>query len=212
MRLYLSSAGVGNHVDRLKQMVGENMKMLYVSNAGDGGDAGERAAHIVEKKEELEGYGFEFHELDLRHFFDDPGKLAEIVAAAGLVWAGGGNTFLLRRAMHYTGLDTMIIDGVQANQFVYGGSSAGAIVATKSLRGTENGDDPYVVPRGYKEEIIWNGLGLVYPQLVPHYQSEWFADEAQAMADYFDHNGMRYETLRDGEVYVVDGEYEEKLA
>jgi hypothetical protein len=31
------------------------------------------------------------------------------------------------------------------------------------------------------------------------------------MADYFEHNGYAYETLRDDEVYVVDGELEEKL-
>jgi hypothetical protein len=47
--------------------------------------------------------------------------------------------------------------------------------------------------------------------VVPHYQSEWFGKEAQAMADYFDQQGMKYETLKDGEVYVVDGKYEEKL-
>lgn len=211
MRLYLSSQGVGNHIDRLKQMVGENTKMLYISNAQDDWKPADKAQHVAEKKQELESYGFEFYELDLRHYFEDQGKLADIVSAAGLVWSGGGNTFLLRRAMHYTGLDTMIIEGVNDNRFVYGGSSAGAIVATKSLRGTENGDDPYVQPEGYQEEIIWNGLGLVYPQLVPHYASEWFGEEAKAMADYFEHNGMQYETLQDGEVYVVDGEYEEKL-
>ena len=82
---------------------------------------------------------------------------------------------------------------------------------TKTLRGTENGDDPYLVPEGYKEDIIWNGLGLVYPQLVPHYESEWFGSESQAMVDYFEHSGLKYVTMRDGDVYVVDGEYEELL-
>lgn len=192
-------------------MVGDNKKVLFIDNAKDYLAEVERQAHVEEWRQWIEAAGLEFYELDLRNYFEDEGKLAEIVAASGLIWGSGGNTFLLRRAMHYSGLDTMIIEGVNEDRFVYGGSSAGAIVATKSLRGSENGDDPYAKPDGYQEEIIWNGLGLVYPQLIPHYGSEWFGEEAKAMADYFEHNGMQYETLQDGEVYVVDGEYEEKL-
>lgn len=212
MRLYLSSHGFSSQLERLQAMVGDNKKMLFIDNAKDTLLPDERAAHVAEKKSEFETAGFEFYELDLRHYFDDQAQLAEIVAASGLVWASGGNTFLLRRAMSYSGLDTILTDCLKNDLCAYGGSSAGAIIATKTLRGTENGDDPYIVPPPYKEDIIWNGLGLIYPQLVPHFGSDWFGDEAQAMADYFDGNGMKYETLSDGEVYIVDGEYEEKLA
>ena len=93
----------------------------------------------------------------------------------------------------------------------YGGSSAGSIIMTNTLRGAEHGDNAFAVPEGYDEQIVWDGLGLIYPQLVPHYQSDWFGKEAQAMIDYFDTNGLKYETLKDGEAYVVDGKYEEKL-
>jgi hypothetical protein len=82
---------------------------------------------------------------------------------------------------------------------------------TKTLRGTEHGDDPYDIPDGYSEEILWDGMGLVYPQLIPHYKSDWFGEAADSMADYFEENGLKYETLRDGEVYIIDGKYEEKL-
>lgn len=211
MRLYLSSHGFGNHLERLQSMVGDNKKMLFIDNAKDYLTENERAVHIAEKKLEFEEAGFEFYELDLRHYFEKNDLLAPIVAASGLVWASGGNTFLLRRAMQYSGLDAILTEGLKQNLFVYGGSSAGSIVMTKTLRGTENGDDPYVVPDGYQEEIVWNGLGMIYPQLVPHYGSDWFGEQAQAMANYFDHNGLKYEVLRDGEVYVVDEAYEEKL-
>lgn len=212
MRLYLSSAGVGNHLEKLLAMMGDGRKVLYVGNASDEDDVYKKQ-HVAEKKAELESYGLEFFELDLRDYFapEKHDVLQTIVSATDLLWLGGGNTFLLRRAMTYSGLDHIMAAGLKDNLFVYGGSSAGAIVATKTLRGTENGDNPYVVPAGYQAEIIWNGLGLIYPQLVPHYQSDWFGNDAQAMADYFGHNGLKYETLRDGEVYIVDGDYEEKL-
>lgn len=211
MRLYLSSHGFGDHVDTLHKMVGDNKKVLYIDSAKDDWPAAERAQHVAEKHAEFEKLGFEFYELDLRKYVDKAELLAKIVAGAGLVWAGGGNTFLLRRAMKYSGLDTILQNDLKADLFVYGGSSAGSVVMTKTLRGVEMEDDPYVVPEGYDEEIIWSGLGLIYPQLVPHYGSELFAENAKAMIDFFDENGLKYVTLKDGEVYVVDGQFEERM-
>jgi dipeptidase E len=211
MRLYLSSHGFGNHLERLQQMVGDNKKVLFIDNAKDDLSEDERQAHVAEKRLEFAAAGFEFYELDLRKYFGKAELLEKIVAGAGLVWVSGGNTFVVRRALKYSGLDEILMNDLRKDLFVYGGSSAGAILMTKTLRGTEMGDDPYVVPEGYEQEIIWSGLGMIYPQLVPHYQSAWFGDEAQAMADYFEDNGLKYKGLKDGEVYVVDGAFEERL-
>lgn len=187
--------------------------MLYVNNAKDYLPAKERAEHSAEKKEEFESYGFEFHELDLREYFDKEKQatLALLLNEADLLWVGGGNTFVLRRAFTRSGLDEVLPVLLKKNALVYGGSSAGSILLTKTLHGVEHGDDPYVVPEGYEAEIIWDGLGLIYPQLAVHVNSEWFGKETQAMIDSYETNGLKYETLEDGQVYVVDGEYEEKL-
>ena len=214
MRLYLSSAGVGNHLTKLVEMVGDRRKMLYINNAKDYLPARERAEHTAEKKEEFESYGFDFYELDLRDYFAPQKRdiLAKILAEADLLWVGGGNTFVLRRAFGQSGLEELLPLLLKQDAFVYGGSSAGSIILAKTLRGAEHGDDPYVIPEGYSEEIIWSGLGLIYPQLAVHVKSEWFADEAQAMIDSFETNGLKYESLQDGDVYIVDGEYEEKAS
>ncbi len=211
MKLYLSSQGFGNHLKRLEDMVGSDKRVLFIDNAKDELPEEQRAAHVEEKRQEFAAAGFDFYELDLRKYFRSPDMLRPLIEAAPFIWVSGGNTFVLRRAFAYSGLDSILINALKHTNMVCGGSSAGSIVMTKTLHGTENGDDPYLVPGGYEEEIIWEGIGLVYPQLVPHYQSDWFGREAQAMADYYESNGMRYETLKDGEVYVVDGEYEEKL-
>ena len=192
-------------------MVGDNKKVLFVDNAKDDLPDDERQAHVAEKRLEFEEAGFEFYELDLRKYFGKSELLAKIVAGAGLVWVSGGNTFIVRRALKYSGLDEILMNDLRKDMFVYGGSSAGSIIMTKTLRGTEMGDDPYVTPEGYEQEIIWSGLGMIYPQLVPHYESAWFGNEAQAMIDYFEENGLKYKGLKDGEVYVVDGEFEERL-
>jgi peptidase E len=118
---------------------------------------------------------------------------------------------VLRRAFAYSGFDALLPNALKHTNMTYGGSSAGSIIMTKTLRGVEHGDDPYNIPDSYSEEILWDGLGLIYPQLVPHYHSESWRDKAHAMVDYYKQNGLKYETLHDGDVYIVDGSYEEKL-
>ncbi len=193
-------------------MVGADRRVLFVDNAKDESPADERASHVEEKRKEFTDAGFEFFELDLRNYFRSPDKLKPLVDAAPFVWVSGGNTFVLRRAFAYSGFDSLLINALRHTNMVYGGSSAGSIIMTNTLKGTEHGDDPYMLPEGYDETIIWDGLGLIYPQLVPHFKSDWFGKESDAMIDYFNHNGMKYETLSDGEVYVVDGKYEQKLS
>ena len=213
MKLYLASHGLNvAHLERLHDMVGSDKRLLFVDNAKDELPPEERAAHVEEKRKEFTDAGFEFFELDLRDYFRSPDRLKPLVEAAPFVWVSGGNTFVLRRAFAYSGFDTLLINALKTTNMTYGGSSAGSIILTNTLRGAENGDDPFVVPEGYDDTILWDGLGLIYPQLVPHYQSDWFGKEAQAMIDYFDTNGLKYETLKDGEAYVVDGKYEEKLS
>ena len=211
MKLFLSSEGFGNHLDKLMQITSDDKRVLFINNAKDGVASEDRLLHTREKQKEFEEAGFEFYELDLRNYFGSPDTLKPLVEAAPFIWVSGGNTFVLRRAFAYSGLDTLLLNALKTTDMVYGGSSAGSIIMTKTLHGTEHGDDPYLVPAGYKEEIIWDGQGMVYPQLVPHFQADWFGDEAQAMVDYFEQTGLKYETLKDGEVYLVDGELEEKL-
>lgn len=212
MRLYLSSAGLGDHVEYLRQMMRGGKKLLYVSNAQDDWNPADKKQHIIEKLDEYQSLGFEAEELDLRLYFEaDPKGLKAKLEDCNLLWCGGGNTFLLRRALSYSGLDDLIVASLGQDRFVYGGSSAGAIIPTPSLAGTENGDDPASVPEGYKAEIIWDGLDLIDTQIVPHYKSDWFEDEAQAMIDYFEARAIDYVALRDGEVYVIDGDKKEIL-
>lgn len=214
MRLFLSSHGIASiekHIDRLHEMVGVDKRVLFIDNAKDYYGPSERAQHVAKKKQEFKAAGFEFFELDLRNYFRSPAKLQEIVDAASFIWASGGNEFILRRAYSYSGFDSLLKNALRADSLVYAGSSAGSMIPTKTLRGSEICDDPYVVPDGYKEEIIWDGLSLIHPQLVPHVGSDWFGEEAQAIIDYYEREGMQYVLLKDGQVYVVDGDKEEVL-
>jgi len=96
---------------------------------------------------------------------------------------------------------------VASDRVVYGGWSAGVVVAAKSLRGIELMDDPTVVVEGYpRTDQPWDGLGLIDFMIVPHFESNHGeAPAAERAAAYMTANGIKHQTLRDGEVIIVRG-------
>lgn len=210
MRLFLSSENFGAYQDELLRLVGDNKKVAYIGNAKDYNEA-DRRLKVPQHKQQFEDLGFEFTEFDLRDYFGKRKITEDDLSDFGLVWASGGNTFLLRRAMNDSGFDKILIDLIKRDRLAYGGSSAGSIVATPSLKGTEYGDDPEQVSIIYGKEIMWDGLNFIPKHLVVHYKSGWFGAEAQKMVDYFESNSIPFQILKDGQVCIVDGEREELL-
>lgn len=211
MRLYLSSQNIGNHADRLIKMVGERKTVLYIGNAKDEWAQPDRAGKVLEHRQQFELLGFEFEELDLRRCFGDKKAPLPDLDRFGLVWASGGNTFLLRSAMKKSGFDSLLVEYIQKDRLVYGGSSAGSIVMTPGLDGCEEWDDISQVKKLYGIEPMFDGLNMVPFYIVPHYASEWAKAESDGLVGHYVTRGYAYYALRDGEVYVVDEGKEEHL-
>lgn len=213
MRLFLSSQGQWNHSDVLDKLVGENRSVAYISNAKDDWSDKDRAAKVAEHKGEFEDHGFMFQEIDLRNYFNNQGKLLDLLSNFGLLWVSGGNTFILRRAMAASGFDKIIRKLLDNDKIVYAGNSAGPCVAAPSLKGleTDGADFPDIVPPGYDEKIIWEGLNLINFYIVPHYKSDWYGKEANTLEKYYKKHKLPYKTLRDGQSIVINGDREEFL-
>ena len=207
MRVYLSSYRFGDAVGRLTDLVGSGARVALVSNALDAiPDAARRAyaQRVHDPGRELADMGLAPFDLDLRDFFDRAGDLETALDGTDLVWAVGGNSFLLRRAMAQSGLDAILARRLGEDSLAYGGWSAGACVAGASLRGIDLMDDPAELPPRYDPVPIYTGLGLVDFVIVPHFESEHpeAADAATATA-WLAANGVPYRTLRDGEALVM---------
>lgn len=211
MRLFLSSQNIGNYPKVFYDLAGDNKKLAYIGYAKDDWAVEDRQAKTSEHKQQFVELGFDFYEIDLRKYFGKQNNLRETLANFGSIWVSGGNTFFLRKAFAYSGLDEILVDMVGQDKVAYGGSSAGSIIVTPSLRGTEHGDNPEVVPHGYKNEIIWEGLNLVPFYVVPHYQSDWWGKEANLMIEYLKSKNLEYYALKDGQAVLVNGNKEEFL-
>ena len=232
MRLYLSSERLGERSGALLAMVAEvrqeklrdfsgsadrpannsSPRVAIIANGYDHGGPIARdfyGAEIYDPVPEFRSLGLEPEEIDLRAHFGDPQSLKARLSAYDLVWVMGGNSFILRRAMRSSGFDTVIRDLLEADAIAYGGYAAGAIVAGPSLRGMELMDDPWEVPAGYDESLIWHGLGLTPFAIVPHYRSRHpDAAAAEKIVSYMEARKVRHRTLSDGEVIVRVGNLE----
>jgi dipeptidase E len=206
MRLYLSSYRIGDRAGSLLALLGGGRRAAIIENALDGISPAARAICRVETYDpmyELAALGIAGTSLDLRDYFGRTAALRDTLSTCDLVWVTGGNAFTLRRAMKQSGFDDVIGDMLDADTIVYGGFSAGTVVAAPSLEGIHLMDDPDEVPQGYNPEPVWDGLGLIDHAIVPHYRSPHAESAAADRAvRHLMSRGLRYRALRDGEVIV----------
>ncbi|MEO7427285.1 MAG: Type 1 glutamine amidotransferase-like domain-containing protein [Fibrobacteria bacterium] len=232
MRLYLSSYRLGNQPHKLVELVGGAApvpRVLVIGNACDLLAEEVRKPRIEREFSALENLGFLPVELDLRRYFGKPGNngaenaatgnpegelaLSAELATASLVWARGGNAFVLLRAMRQSGFAKVLTAALGADSIVYGGYSGGIAVLAPTLRGIETVNDPVSVPAGYDPATPWDGLGLVPYSLAPHFRSAHPASPGiEGVVDYFKARNMPFRTLRDGEAMIVSGDREELAA
>lgn len=204
MKLYLSSYYFGDNPKKLIDLLEPGKKVAVIMNAADSYSDEHRPAYLAKAVDQFEQFDFIAEELDLRDYFDKRTLLANKLSEYGAVWVVGGNSFVLLRAMRYSGFDKLIVSLVHNESIVYAGFSAGSVAATKTLKGIELIDDPQEIPSGYSKEIVWEGLGFVDFSIVPHYKSDHPESVMiDTVVEYFEENDMPFKAIRDGQAIVV---------
>jgi dipeptidase E len=206
MRLYLSSFRNGNKPEELLKLLGNSRRTALISNAQDWKTQEDRADAFTQEAERLQSIGLEPEEVDLRQYFGNSQALKERLSQFDLIWARGGNVFVLRRAFKQSGADIVISELLKGDAIVYGGYSAGVDVMQPHLHGIELVDDPNATPEGYDTEIIWDCLGLIPYCVAPHYKSDHpESADVDKVVDYYIDNHIPFVALRDGQAIVING-------
>lgn len=198
---------MGDDFGHLMNALPAGSAVAVVSNAVDFIPLDDRVAYarnVFDPVQHFRSFGLEAFDLDLRKYFGRSRELEVEVAKVQLIWANGGNAFMLRRAMAQSGLDRILRERVTAGTLIYGGWSAGSVVAGPTLQGIEMMDDPHVLVDCYVPEPVWEGLGLVDFSIVPHFQSDHPEAEAAARTvAWMTERGLPFRALRDGEAVVA---------
>jgi dipeptidase E len=203
VRLFLASASVRGRVGELTALVGAKARVGVSANAFDMESEAVRREWLGKETRALAGAGLSPVELDLRDYYAEPAGLLESLARLDMVWATGGNVFVLRQALKRSGFDELLSARVHDDALAYGGCSAGACVCAPTLRGIDLIDNAYAAG-----DPIFDGLGLVNYSIAPHVGADGEVGEAIArLVAHFERAGMPYRPLRDGQAIVIhDGD------
>lgn len=205
MKLYLSSYKVGDKVEELKKWINEhNNKICLIPNSRDIYPESERkTSKIQEDVNELTNLGFDVTIISLKDYFNNKEGLVNKLKEFHAFYVIGGNTFALRQAMYLSGFDKYLKSIENDSNYLYAGYSAGICVLAKDLHGLDVCDDPNINPYGIN--TMWEGLGYFDYIFLPHYKSNH--KETKLIDDsveYCDKNNIRYKTLKDGDVIILD--------
>ena len=206
MKLYLSSYLLGNEASHLAGLAPFG-RIGYINNAQD------FSTSDIEKKNErkaremgqLSDLGLTVEHVDLAVYFHEPEKLARKLDELGAVFLCGGNVFVLRQAMKLSGMDTYLQDLPDSSDFLYAGYSAGPCVLGPTLKVYAIVDDASDTPYKGLNEVIWDGLGLLDFNFMPHWDSdhpESTAIDREIEACKKAH--LPYRAIRDGDVIILE--------
>lgn len=130
-------------------------------------------------------------------------QVKEMLDNTDFVFVSGGNTFFLLQEMRKSGFTDLIKSYVD-NGLIYGGSSAGSVVAGPDISLVQGLDDPLLAP----ELTDQKGLSLVDVVIFPHWGSEHFQNRYEKVMKSGYKKGLKIVLLTDDQYLLVNqGKY-----
>jgi len=200
MKLYLSSIRIPTP-DDLSNLLGKPLastSIALIPNAQDYYSERARGFKVGDMVDYLKALGCTVDVVDLRECTNAE-SVQQKLDGHDLIWAMGGNTYILRYEMQRSGFDKIIGELLEKG-VVYGGDSAGALVAGLSLAGIESADDPR-----FAETMIEDGMSLVPFVVLPHVDNPEFT-EAVGVVEALHKDRKEIIKLKDSQAVVFDGD------
>ncbi len=185
-------------MELLDKPVPHDNKIALIENAAYG-EPGEKL-WLYENRAAIQAHGFDVELVDLEDYKNMTSRLEEKLLEKDVVWLGGGNTYYLRWVLKETGADEIIKKLVSGDRFVFGGGSAGAVVAGPTIEFFETADDPKSAP-----ELILSGLSLTDIVVVPHYGNEQYGHVMKDIENKLNAAGYKSQAVTDEQALVING-------
>lgn len=195
MKLYLSSVGVPDEKALLSLLKPDGVSVAVIPNAWDVYSSGRKNKELEKTKQTFLDLNFKVSIVDLSKSEKD--KIKEQLIVYDLLWVMGGNVFYLNELVNKSGLRNIIEDLLSAG-VVYGGESAGAVLAGKTLHGIEYLDDS-----SKSNEVIWDGLNLLDSSMIPHWGEKKYTKLLEKCKNEME-KYSQVKTLANDQVLVID--------
>lgn len=176
----------------------EDIRIALIENAGDVYDESKKD-FVYNGRNSIQAHGFKVDLVDLEEYRLGKKSLLPRLEKADAIWIGGGNSYYLRWILRETRADT-IIQGLVARGTVYGGGSAGAIVAGPTLKHFEPADDPGDAP-----EVIYQGLNLTDVVVVPHWANQKYGNIVKNVEEKLQLDNYNVAHITDDQALIING-------
>jgi len=201
MKLFLSSTiitkqTISHFVDLVGKPV-EDISFCLIENAVDL-LSDEQKEFMYKTRENLKMLGIVFVTFDLRKYIEKKEDLEKDLTDFDVIWCGGGDTFYLRSLIEKTDFK-QVVKNLLENGKVYGGGSAGAIIAGPTLKYFDLVDDSYS-----KEEKIYDGLGLTNEVVIPHWGVPEFQEELERIKKHYESEPYHLNLLSDEQTLLIN--------
>jgi len=126
-------------------------------------------------------------------------EVRSMLEKTDFVFVSGGNTFFLLQEMRKSGFADLIKSYVEKG-LIYGGSSAGSVVAGPDISLVQGLDDPSLAP----ELKDYKGLALTDVVVFPHCGSEHFQNRYEKVMKSGYKKGLKIVLLTDDQYLLVN--------
>ena len=210
MRLFLASNVLGNYPDKLVELVGENRKVLVISNARDHRTPEDRKVIVKHDMDIIRTCGLEPLELDLKNYIGKSDELRAYIDtfAPGCIFVMGGNYYSLATTFKLSGMDKILLSDLAEDKYVYAGYSAGAMVTAPDLMnyfssyGSRDGNRMEEA-RAIYGEVYTDGLGVVDFYVLPHIDEEKFRESYEKAASELSGKDLKTAALKNSDVILI---------
>lgn len=201
MKLFLSSLSIPN-VDAYRSLFDDiaSPRIAMICNAWGVYSPEKSAPYIQATKELFAKMHMTVDVIDLLEYSQKQSMLDSLLSKYDGIWVTGGNGYYLNWAIHQSGLYNIINKHCDRG-LVYGGESAGAIVAGPSLDHFQAIDDPNEAPK-----VILSGMGLTNVVIVPHYDNQKYGNKITKIYQEVRAAGSNAVHLNDNQALVIRDE------
>ena len=183
-------------LDLIGKEKASDVKIALIENTSDVYPE-EKKDWVYAGRDSITSQGFQVDVVDLQEYLEGKKLLLYRLQQADVIWLGGGNTYYLRWILKETKADIIIQRLVRQGK-VYGGGSAGAIVAGPTLKYFENADDPKKAPQKIDE-----GLALTSTVAIPHWGNEKYGTVMKIAKQKLEKSGYNTVAISDEQALVI---------
>lgn len=203
MKLFLASS-LDKTLPLLRQFFPDEPDKTHVIFIANAADPYKEKWWVDLDRNKFKELGYLLKEVDIRNI--SPDAFSDILKDAAILHICGGSVYYLMHLLQEKNLVKGIVDAVTTGNIFYTGTSAGSIIASRSIAAFSYDEEEQEHIEKIPDKL---GLGFINFGIVPHCNTVDFIGEHKKIVEHMVENTDPLIFLQDNQaVFIEDGRYE----